>query len=536
MKRLFIAVCRRGLTHRAVALCFFTMLWCCANSALAVTVPVMVDYFDTANFGAQSPDGITHIPTTCFFAIIDDEDDMVYIVDRAGIVQNQFTVAPYSNYATDIAYIPEGPYAEHFAITDRSARKVFIVASTGGSPVHEFSTAAFGSNSPYGITYVASGPRAGNLAIVDPTTDFVYFVDFAGNLHGSFPIGPDGCTNPYGITFMPGTEYVAIIDYSLNDVFLFDQSGNLQDRFDVGFVSSSSYGIVYDACNEDWAVVSDGQDEVFFFDIHGNVVKTINLFDLGSASPMGVAYDPSQKVYAIIDNAGAEVFFVDPESEALVAQCDISAFSPSAKGITYGPGAGNFSIVDDNKDAIFTIDSSCTLLAQFGISTFGIGATSPNGIAYIPGSGYLAVVDTSKRAAMMVDLSRPGRIVDQFSTHVFGSTSPSGILHIPVTGNFAVSDNSLGDVFVVSPKGVLSARFDTTPFFTTPQGIALDNDTNTFGLVDNTKDELKILDLPCLLKPPPSSCECDLNNDGVCNMDDWLIFGSNWGRTDCPLQ
>jgi len=29
-------------------------------------------------------------------------------------------------------------------------------------------------------------------------------------------------------------------------------------------------------------------------------------------------------------------------------------------------------------------------------------------------------------------------------------------------------------------------------------------------------------------------CECDLNGDGVCDMQDWLLFGVDWGRTDCP--
>ena len=29
-------------------------------------------------------------------------------------------------------------------------------------------------------------------------------------------------------------------------------------------------------------------------------------------------------------------------------------------------------------------------------------------------------------------------------------------------------------------------------------------------------------------------CACDLNDDGRCDMRDWLIFGQDWGRTDCP--
>jgi hypothetical protein len=30
-------------------------------------------------------------------------------------------------------------------------------------------------------------------------------------------------------------------------------------------------------------------------------------------------------------------------------------------------------------------------------------------------------------------------------------------------------------------------------------------------------------------------CECDLNVDGRCDMQDWLVFGGDWGRTDCPI-
>lgn len=35
-------------------------------------------------------------------------------------------------------------------------------------------------------------------------------------------------------------------------------------------------------------------------------------------------------------------------------------------------------------------------------------------------------------------------------------------------------------------------------------------------------------------EPGAEPCECDLNDDGRCDMEDWLIFGEDWGRTDCP--
>lgn len=34
---------------------------------------------------------------------------------------------------------------------------------------------------------------------------------------------------------------------------------------------------------------------------------------------------------------------------------------------------------------------------------------------------------------------------------------------------------------------------------------------------------------------PEVECECDLNDDGRCDMQDWLLFGEDWGRTDCPI-
>jgi hypothetical protein len=33
---------------------------------------------------------------------------------------------------------------------------------------------------------------------------------------------------------------------------------------------------------------------------------------------------------------------------------------------------------------------------------------------------------------------------------------------------------------------------------------------------------------------PPNDCECDITQDGKCDMQDWLRFGQDWGRVDCP--
>jgi hypothetical protein len=35
--------------------------------------------------------------------------------------------------------------------------------------------------------------------------------------------------------------------------------------------------------------------------------------------------------------------------------------------------------------------------------------------------------------------------------------------------------------------------------------------------------------------PRTEPCECDLNEDGVCNGQDWLLFYPDWGRENCPV-
>jgi len=58
--------------------------------------------------------------------------------------------------------------------------------------------------------------------------------------------------------------------------------------------------------------------------------------------------------------------------------------------------------------------------------------------------------------------------------------------------------------------------------------IALDSlDNPHISYFDETSNELKYAFIP------GDPCECDLNTDNVCDMQDWLIFGEDWGRTDC---
>ena len=98
MKRLINSSGRRGIVFGLAALCLLGMLSWGVDPALAQeTIPVMVDYFDTGAFGSTSPAGVAFIPTTCNFAIVDNNANEVVIVDSLGIVQSRFDTTAFGS-------------------------------------------------------------------------------------------------------------------------------------------------------------------------------------------------------------------------------------------------------------------------------------------------------------------------------------------------------------------------------------------------------------------------------------------------------
>jgi hypothetical protein len=151
-----------------VALAFVFILFGASGPAQAqLTIPVMVDYFDTATPGATTPDGVTYIPPSGNFAMVDDVQDKVIIVDSDGFFVSEFDTTPFgSTAASGITYITSGPRAGNFAIIDDIQDEVYIVNGTGVLQ-DQFDTAKFNAFSPQGIAFISSGAFSGDLALVN---------------------------------------------------------------------------------------------------------------------------------------------------------------------------------------------------------------------------------------------------------------------------------------------------------------------------------------------------------------------------------
>jgi hypothetical protein len=523
------------------AMYLFFIIFCIGTGeALGqTTLPVMVDYFDTATSGAITPEGITYIPSSGNFAMVDEGEAKLIIVDSDGFFVSECDTTVFgSNDPNGITYITSGPQAGNFAITDEVDKEVYIVNSSCGLQ-DQFDTNKFGPNTPQGIAFISSGVFSGDLAYVTVgSPDEVFIVSIDGiSLRLKFG-APVAAVNPYGITFVDSGMFagnLALSDISAREVFIVDTNGILQDQFDTNFVSTAPYGIAFDSSTGNFPVVDKTLKEVFAFNANGNFFDSFGTNVFGSNSPTGITYinsGPFADNYAIIDNGNDTVFFVDAGG-ILQDSCVAPPGVTNPMGITFIAASGNLAILDAGSDEIYIIDTNCALQSQLDTATFGIGSTSPTGITYVPGTDNFAFTDNAKDAALFVNFEKPGRLREQFGTLAFGSGNTSGILLVSASDNFAVVDKNLNEVFITNHKGVLQARFDTSVFSARPEGIAFDSTNNVFAIVDAADDEVTLLSLSSLLEPG-NDCNCDLNQDGDVDGADLAGFAAEFGRNDCP--
>ncbi len=225
---------------------------------------VLFDAFATNVYGSTSPRGLTHVssgPMANTWAVIDNVSDTVFFVNTGGILQDSCVVPAGLTDPSGIAYIPE---TGHLAILDAGSDDIYIV-DTDCALQKQYDIASFGigSLSPRGMTHV-SGAR--NFAFVDSSKDAALFVNLLrpGRITRQFSTNALGATNPFGLLLIPPSSNFAVVDRNLNEVYVVNQKGVLQARFDTSFFSLAPEGMAYDPINQVFAIVDPGDDEVSF--------------------------------------------------------------------------------------------------------------------------------------------------------------------------------------------------------------------------------------------------------------------------------
>jgi DNA-binding beta-propeller fold protein YncE len=328
--------------------------------------------------------------------------------------------------------------------------------------VDYFDTGGFGATSPNGVTFISSGPYAGNYATVDDTPDAVFIADRNGILKHQInvPVG----TTATGVAFMPDTQYFAVTDSILDEVFIFNAAGSLQSNFDTAaFGCSNPQGITFiteGSFTGNFAIVDSTADVVFIVSGSGSLVGSFSTGGFGAVNPTGIAYMPGAGTLAVIDDSLDDVFIVD-FSGLLQRQFDVGFVSTSSLGVAYEPSSGIFPVASANlnQPEIFFIDGDGEVATIF--STLNFSSTQATGITYIPTTQQYAIVDMDTDRVYFVNTD--GSNPTSCSINAF-STSPMGITYIPQTGNLAIVDDSADEVFIIDQNCNLLSQFDTKTF------------------------------------------------------------------------
>jgi hypothetical protein len=162
-----------------------------------------------------SPNDVTYDPGTDTLWFVDNDNNAVLNMTRAGACIGGWTFIPPSSNPVGIVY--------------RRTTGTLFISSTG--QVTEWSLAGAplpggfpfvppsGSTFLSGITHV---PATGNFLITQSGGTTLYEVDPGGALLSTTPLAPFGIVNTQGVHYNPEQERLLVVDNSLSTTFVFD--------------------------------------------------------------------------------------------------------------------------------------------------------------------------------------------------------------------------------------------------------------------------------------------------------------------------
>jgi hypothetical protein len=260
--------------------------------------------------------------------------------------------------------------------------------------------------------------------------------------------------------------------------------------------------------------------------------------DLGSSDSYGVALGD-------LDGDG--------DLDALVANHGTSSGQPNT--VWLNDGSGNFTDSGQDLGSLFSLDVALGDLDGDGdldafVANYYAGSGQSNTVWLNDGSGtftdsgqYLGISASSDLA--LGDVDGDGDL-DAFVANFSGE--PNRVWLNDGSGTFTDSGQSLGSS---DSRGVALGDLDgdgdldafVANFYDQPNRV-YENVYESMACQCDLNHDGKCDMLDWLLfgedwgrtdcnEPGPEPCECDLNGDGKCDMLDWLLFGQDWGRTDC---
>ena len=197
----------------------------------------------------------------------------------------------------------------------------------------------------------------------------------------------------------------------------------------------------------------------------------------------------------------------------LAETATFDGFSEGSIGYEFTDGGITFFDLDNGISAI----GNAFIIEQADETLSGPFFSPPNGltaVGYSPGptGGYGAVKEL---------FMTTGADADSASIEVFAMGTSSSVNTITLE---AIKDSA-----VVDSDSILVSDFVDGHVTLAVAGTVFD----TLRLFSSPRSQTMVFDNVTINPIAIDTCECDLTQDGVCDMLDWQLFGQDWGRTDC---
>jgi DNA-binding beta-propeller fold protein YncE len=489
----------RNLIQKII--CFFVLvLFAGVIPAEGNQIPVVTNMCSLVDIGVSSPTGLGYNSSTGHLAVVDNVDDMAYIIDKDCNMMSSFAT-PGTN-PTGITYDSSSGM---YGIIDSSADEVFFTDESG-TLVGQCDLTGIGALNTTGIAYNSA---SGNFALTnDGSDDEIYIIDdsvmdgSACNLIGQFDTLAFGSSFPSDIAYLPDSDQYAVIDNFDDEVYIISAATGIKDtQFDTntGIGSANPTGIAYVPAMERFYIVDSTADTLYEVDARGTSNFLCDTGGFVAPDPTDITFNSNTNQMVFVDNT-TDAFFIVNFACGLDRQVGTLPFgSDNPTGIAYIPGTNQLAITDATDDEIYFVGYDSELL-EFQCDTESLGIASPSGIDYNRQLDILLVTDDADDSLFLLD--RSCKPIHQHSAGSLelssGSTVTTGAAVNIGTGTFLVTDSSRDDVFIANYEGMQERRFDTAGLgLLNISGItALSSDT--FLVSDKSLNDIYVLTVPLL--------------------------------------
>lgn len=292
-----------------------------------------------------------------------------------------------------------------------------------------------------------------------PSSNYAYLSQFGspGNAIGQFIV-------PYGVAIDPTSHNIAVTDYSVRRVQIFNSAGTYQSQFGTSGTGDGQFafpaGIAIDPISRNIVVADSGNNRVQIFSSAGAYLSQFGTGGAGNgqfSQPYAVAIDPTSQKIVVTDGNNRRVQIFSSAGVYLSQFGSLGSGNGQFNtpfGVAIDPTSHNIIVSDFGSNRVQVFDPDGVYVGQFGTVGSGNGQfNGAGGVAIDPTSHNIVVTDYFNNRVQV--FSSAGVYLSQFGTPGAGNGQFNGTYGVaidPASHNAVATDVSNSRVQIFAPQ------------------------------------------------------------------------------------